>query len=147
MCYMWNDNNCVCLFTAEHVKPAFAVTTTIKSDECLSLPPAAKRKATHDDVFSRLDNRRDGVFSRLDNRNSITRSDDRHSNNSDEVTSSLETTQQQQSITTIISKRKIKLTEIKENAVSSSPPPAAHVTSVHQPPTNKVVCDCYSYYS
>ena len=115
------------------------MTSTTKRDEHLLLPSTAKRKATHDDVFSRLDNRRDGVFSRLDTKNS---SNDRHSNNSDEVTSSLETTQQQQPIATVISKRKIKLTEIKDNAASSSPPPPpAHVTSVYQPPTNKVVCN------
>ena len=108
---------------------------TTRNDEHLSSSPAKKK----DDVFSRLDNRRDGVFSRLDNRDSLINTDGRHSNDSNEMTSSLETIQQQP-ITTIISKRRIKLMDVKDNTISSSPPPA-HVTSIHQPPTNKVVCD------
>ena len=128
--------------TAESVKPVVAMPTTT-SDEHLTSPSTKSRTAHHanDDVFSRLDNRRDGVFSRLDNRNSFAKSDYSHSNDSNEVTSSLDTTQPpQQPITTIISKRRIKLTDIKDNAISSSPPSTGYVTSVHQPPTNKVVC-------
>jgi len=103
-------------------------------------------QTTTNDVFSRLDNKRGDVFSRLDNKHSLIKSVDQcGDDDSKEVTSSLSLdTQQQQQITTVISKRRIKLTDIKDNnnAMTSSLPSApAHVISVHHPPTTKVVGD------
>ena len=129
------------MFIADPVKPVVTMTTT--SNEDLSSPPSNKRVTNHtsDDVFSRLDNRRDGVFSRLDAKPSVMKTTGCHGDDSNEVTSqSLDAQQQQQQqpITTLISKRRIKLTDIKDNVTSSS---SAHATSIHQPPANKVVCD------
>ena len=150
----------VCVvFPADPAKPVVTMATTTTED--LSSPATAtttaNKRTTHhtsDDVFSRLDNRRDGVFSRLDTKRSIKSTADCHDDSSNEVTSqALDTTQdqQQQPITTVISKRRIKLTDIKDNIDAT---PSSHVTTIHQPthqpPTNKVVgckvvCVMYSF--
>ena len=145
--------NFIFIFTADPVKPVVSK-TTVANENLSSFATTNKRAAHHsNDVFSRLDDRRDGVFSRLDTKHSIKDPNGSHGNDSNGVTSqSSDTTEQQhQQITTVISKRRIKLTDIKDNVTSSSSLPAhvtssAHVIPIYQPPANRVVGNLATVY-
>ena len=132
------------IFTADPVKPVVSMTTTNNEVQSSSSASTNKRTAHHNnDVFSRLDDRRDGVFSRLDTKHSVKETAGSHGDESNEMkTQSSDTTeqqQQQQPITTLISKRRIKLADIKDDVTSSSSS-AAHVIPILQPRANRVVC-------
>ena len=103
------------------------------------LSSSTTKKSTHhgtNDVFSRLDDRNDGVFSRLE-RSSLAKNDDHHGSDSNEMISSFDA-QQQQPIATVINKRRIKLTDVKDNANSL---PSIRVAAFHQPPANRIVSE------
>ena len=144
--------NFIFIFTADPVKPVVSKTTV--ANENLSSSATTNKRAAHhsNDVFSRLDDRCDGVFSRLDTKRSIKDPNGSHGNDSNGVTSqSSDTTEQHQQITTVISKRRIKLTDIKDNVTSSSSLPAhvtssAHVIPIYQPPANRVVGNLATVY-
>ena len=127
------------VIAADPVKPVVTMTAATGSGYDILSSSTTNKSSGHvnNDVFSRLDDRSDGVFSRF-KRSSLTKNDDHHGSDSNEMTSSFDTQQQQQPIATVINKRRIKLTDVKDYANSS---PSIRVTSFHQPPANKIVSE------